>query len=425
MLELIIILVMGLAIASAAAMLLTSNAVHSALFLIVTMMCIAFLFLTLNAPFLAMIQITVYAGAIMVLFLFVIMLLGSEKLDADTSEARADRRYRWFLPLAGGLGIAFVIMLGGVILGVIGGRPLERPTPGQPPLLRVINAAPDAGSFEVHGADGSVLVEAVEFREATAFVELTAGETMLMVHFANDTTQEITTTLDTNTASSLIVYGAGAQPQVTVVADDLSTVTEDDASRVAVFNAYSEPISLVDFRSEFDDNDTLVVIPEIASGQVSDAFYVPEGGFDWSFVSADNQAERLFRMNEYEFDTDNSELIVFVGEPTVSGAEAIVRPVALPIRSEARPEFGGPRAIGYMLFTDFMLPFQLLGLLLLAAMIGAIVLTHREIERAKGRGPGQRRVVSRPLVNVIAAQVGHEVVAPADEAAQLPEKMGE
>ena len=65
MLELIIILVMGLAIASAAAMLLTSNAVHSALFLIVTMMCIAFLFLTLNAPFLAMIQITVYAGAIM------------------------------------------------------------------------------------------------------------------------------------------------------------------------------------------------------------------------------------------------------------------------------------------------------------------------------------------------------------------------
>ncbi len=57
-------------------MLLSDNAVHSALFLIVTMGCIAFLFLLLNAPFLAMIQITVYTGAIMVLFLFVIMLLG-------------------------------------------------------------------------------------------------------------------------------------------------------------------------------------------------------------------------------------------------------------------------------------------------------------------------------------------------------------
>jgi NADH-quinone oxidoreductase subunit J len=38
------------------------------------------LFLLLNAPFLAMIQLTVYAGAIMVLFLFVIMLLGAEKV---------------------------------------------------------------------------------------------------------------------------------------------------------------------------------------------------------------------------------------------------------------------------------------------------------------------------------------------------------
>jgi NADH-quinone oxidoreductase subunit J len=424
MLELIIILVMGLAIASAAAMLLTSNAVHSALFLIVTMMCIAFLFLTLNAPFLAMIQITVYAGAIMVLFLFVIMLLGSEKLDAETTEARADRRYRWFLPLAGGLGIAFVVMLGGVMLGVIGGSPLDRPVPGQAPLLRVINAAPDAGSFEVHTAAG-VLVEPLAFRGVSDFMEVPAGETTLMVHFADDSMQQITAPLTVNTAFSLIVYGMGAQPQLTVITDDLTTVTEDDASRVAVFNAYGDPISVVDFRSEFDDNDTVVLIPELASGQISETFYMAEGPLDWTFVSAANQADRLFRMNEYEFETDNSELILFLGEPTVSGAQAIVSPVALPIRSEARPEFGGPRAIGYMLFTDFLLPFQLLGLLLLAAMVGAIVLTHRELDRAKGRGIGQRRVVSRPLVNVIAAQVGHEVVTPTDEAAQLPETMGE
>ena len=49
--------------------------VYSALSLVVTMLCIAFLFLLLRSEFLWVIQITVYAGAVMVLFLFVIMLL--------------------------------------------------------------------------------------------------------------------------------------------------------------------------------------------------------------------------------------------------------------------------------------------------------------------------------------------------------------
>ncbi len=61
-------------------MLISENAIHSALFLILNFACIAFFFLMLNAPFLAMVQITVYAGAIMVLFLFVIMLLGAERV---------------------------------------------------------------------------------------------------------------------------------------------------------------------------------------------------------------------------------------------------------------------------------------------------------------------------------------------------------
>lgn len=424
MLELLIILVMGLAIASAAAMLLTSNAVHSALFLIVTMLCIAFLFLTLNAPFLAMIQITVYAGAIMVLFLFVIMLLGAQSLEPQAQEEVVDRRYRWFLPLATGLGFGFIVMLGIVMFGA---RPLDEELPAQPAQLRVINAAPEAGAFEVHTVEG-VIVEPTEFRAASDYIELPPGETRLMVHFeATDIMQDLTAALAPGSASSLIVYGLGAQPQIAVVTDDLGTVTEDDSSRVVVFNAYSEPISIVDYRSEFDENDTVVIIPEIASGAASEAFYVPEGLVNWSFTPASDQDEnqRLFRMNEYEFSRDTSDLVIFLGEPTLSGANTVIAAGTFPVSVEARPAFGGPRAIGYLLFTDFMLPFQLLGLLLLAAMVGAIVLTHREIERAKGRGVGQRRVVSRPLVSVIAAQVGHEVVTTAEDTPALPEKMGE
>jgi NADH-quinone oxidoreductase subunit J len=67
------------------------NPVSSALFLIATMVSLAILFLTLNAPFLAAIQIIVYAGAIMVLFLFVIMLLNLRKDEFGPERKRAQR----------------------------------------------------------------------------------------------------------------------------------------------------------------------------------------------------------------------------------------------------------------------------------------------------------------------------------------------
>jgi NADH-quinone oxidoreductase subunit J len=68
-----------LAIAAALAMVLNKNTVNSALFLVINMVSIAGIYLLLEAQFLAVIQIIVYAGAIMVLFLFVIMLLNLEK----------------------------------------------------------------------------------------------------------------------------------------------------------------------------------------------------------------------------------------------------------------------------------------------------------------------------------------------------------
>jgi NADH-quinone oxidoreductase subunit J len=71
----------ALAIASAVLMITRRNPVMSVLFLIVNFFCLAALYLILHAQFIAIIQILVYAGAIMVLFLFVIMLLnlGDEK----------------------------------------------------------------------------------------------------------------------------------------------------------------------------------------------------------------------------------------------------------------------------------------------------------------------------------------------------------
>jgi NADH-quinone oxidoreductase subunit J len=64
-----------LAVAGAMTVVLTPNPIHSALALVFTFIATAALFLTLGAQFLAVVQVIVYAGAIMVLFIFVIMLL--------------------------------------------------------------------------------------------------------------------------------------------------------------------------------------------------------------------------------------------------------------------------------------------------------------------------------------------------------------
>ncbi len=68
------------AIAAAVGMLLSRNPVYSALWLVLNLFCVAGLYLTLNAEFIGIVQVLVYAGAIMVLFLFVIMLLNLEAL---------------------------------------------------------------------------------------------------------------------------------------------------------------------------------------------------------------------------------------------------------------------------------------------------------------------------------------------------------
>jgi NADH-quinone oxidoreductase subunit J len=80
--ELIVFLVSAVvAIIGAVAMLLSKDAIHSALFLLLNMIAIAVLYLLLRAPFLFAVQLIVYAGAIVVLFLFVVMLLGAERAE--------------------------------------------------------------------------------------------------------------------------------------------------------------------------------------------------------------------------------------------------------------------------------------------------------------------------------------------------------
>ena len=76
------VLLTVLAVATAIGMVFSRSTVNSALFLVLNLLSVAGLYLLLQAQFLAFVQIVVYAGAIMVLFLFVIMLLNIDNEES-------------------------------------------------------------------------------------------------------------------------------------------------------------------------------------------------------------------------------------------------------------------------------------------------------------------------------------------------------
>lgn len=426
MTEVILFIAVGvIAIAAAVFMLLSENAVHSALFLIVNFACVAFFYLMLDAPFLAMIQIAVYAGAIMVLFLFVIMLLGAEKLGEPT------RQFRWLAPLALSLAAAFLLITG---VAIVQGQIDLRGPVSREPLLRVVHAVEDAGPVDVY-ANGELIAQNIVFGDASAFEPVIPGEYTISL------TQPDTDTVIANSQASVleseaddsasaftaIAYGSGNAPVISVIPDNLETV-EPRTSRITVFNGYLEAgsVNLVDFGSSTNSDDDRVIISNL---QPQQTFVLPAVSENtspnsWAFVDAENAANVLYRMDNPEVfavERDTSQLLILGGEQVVSGAQTVVRPVAIPLVTKTVASFGGPQAIGQLLFTRYMLPFQLIALLLLAAMIGAIVLTHKE--SAKPRRRDVRRIVSKPLAAAIGAQTGSDVLAApqAEEQPQLPE----
>lgn len=106
--DLILFLILAVvAIATALGMLISRNAVYSALFLVLNFATVAVFYVLLGAPFIALTQVTVYAGAIMVLFLFVVMLLGTDELPER-------KMLNWQKPMA--VLLALVLMAEGIYL---------------------------------------------------------------------------------------------------------------------------------------------------------------------------------------------------------------------------------------------------------------------------------------------------------------------
>ncbi|MFN2152390.1 MAG: NADH-quinone oxidoreductase subunit J [Anaerolineales bacterium] len=101
--EIIVFFILALvAVIAALGMLFSRNAIYAAIFLVLNFATVAVFFLTLGGSFIAVSQVAVYAGAIMVLFLFVIMLLGADRLGQTGT-------LKWQMPLALVLGLVLIV----------------------------------------------------------------------------------------------------------------------------------------------------------------------------------------------------------------------------------------------------------------------------------------------------------------------------
>lgn len=134
MMELFVFAVAGaMVLVGAVGVITRTHPVHAALSLILTLFGIAVLFIAQDAQFLAAVEVIVYAGAIVVLFLFVIMLLGVDRAEDLHVEPFKVQR-----PVALVVGVGLVSLLG---LAVIASR--EHPIPTVTPSQAVLDAGLD------------------------------------------------------------------------------------------------------------------------------------------------------------------------------------------------------------------------------------------------------------------------------------------
>ena len=155
-----------LAVLGALGMVLARNAVHSALFLVVTMLCLGVFYVLQAGPFIGMSQIIVYTGAIMMLFLFVLMLVGRDSADALIETLRGQRVAALLL------GIGFAGLVATAVARAVGSLTVHN-----------LDAANAAQGGNVQGLAALLFTRYVYAFEVTSALLITAAVgAMLLAH---------------------------------------------------------------------------------------------------------------------------------------------------------------------------------------------------------------------------------------------------
>jgi NADH-quinone oxidoreductase subunit J len=120
--ELIFLYFAAVILISAVLIITRKNPIHSVLFMLLLFFHIAGVFVLLNAEFLAAVQIIVYAGAILILYLFVVMLLN---VDRESATARANRYWRWMVGFGVVIAAEVVLLVSRGTFSADRGQPMQ------------------------------------------------------------------------------------------------------------------------------------------------------------------------------------------------------------------------------------------------------------------------------------------------------------
>jgi NADH-quinone oxidoreductase subunit J len=433
MVEMYLFIIVGvIAVVAATLMLLSDNAVHAALFLILNFACVAFFFLMLDAPFLAMVQLAVYAGAIMVLFLFVIMLLGAEQAEPAI-------RVMGTLPGSRAYTLAAVLM-SLVLLVVVGillaSNTVDTIDPQAQPVVRVVHGAQSVGLAQI-AVEGEVIAGEVAFGETSDFLELAPGDYDVVVSqvvlaeageeaeapVVWEGTLAVAAPQAPNVVTTVVLYDQyetilhEGNPTRTVSVFDVDyNPPANDQARVVVFNGIEQNAALSDTGAFNRIGDTSVLIEEIPTGEASAPLLLNEGRYNSLRLMPPAQAEAddgegqpLFSIPNREFERNTTTLLLM---GAVAGTES---PTVRYLDDVTFSVFGSPQAVGEMLFVEYLLPMQLVALVLLASLVGVILIAQQQVA-PEGQPSAARRAVrrrvSRPLTSVIASQVSSDDDAP-------------
>ncbi|HLA42917.1 MAG TPA: NADH-quinone oxidoreductase subunit J, partial [Aggregatilineales bacterium] len=323
----------------------------------------------------------------------------------------------------------------------------SQPEPIQP-MVRVVNAASGLEAVEVSLNGEPITEEAVDFQESSDLVEREAGAYTMTVSVngeavavsllhINDPMADLSLyeqlgqrlengsipaatleylepaiNLENDTDITLLLTalpdgGYGIIP----VTQNLNAVEHDKIGNIQLVNAMPgiNAVDLADI-TEADRAPRMVVenvqfgeFSEIASRRAEHEDYAVYPAGLIRNAAAENEdfkvrdVEAIAHLQEEDFTANTSAL--FVIAPALRSSIAGQEPELMQFVTVNRPRFGSPTSIGQLLYTGYMLPFQVIALLLLVAMIGAIVLTRDQV--APPRKRFQRRlanVSSNPLV---------------------------
>ena len=120
--ELIFMYFAAVILLSAVLMITRRNPIHSVMFMLLLFFHIAGVFVLLNAEFLAAVQLIVYAGAILILYLFVVMLLN---VDRESSAARANRYWRWMVGFGVVIAAEVILLISRGTFSADAGQPMQ------------------------------------------------------------------------------------------------------------------------------------------------------------------------------------------------------------------------------------------------------------------------------------------------------------